>query len=85
LTLFLGTTKYGGTLPAYILTIHILHSQEIAFLGKVQLNNISNEIHGKVIIDALWKSTCPLDVVSLRDDEKFKSLVQMNLFLLDLR
>ena len=59
----------------------ILHSQEVDFLSKVQLNNISNEIHGKVIIDELWKSAYPIDIVSLRDDEEFKGMVRMNTLL----
>ncbi len=59
----------------------ILHSQEVDFVGKIQLDIMSNKIYGKVVVDPLWKSAYPLDVVALRDDEVFKCMARMNVFI----
>ena len=58
-----------------------VHSQEVDLTVKMHLDNLKHVIHGKVVVDKLWKSAYPLDVAVLYEDEVFKSVVRMNVFM----
>ena len=60
-----------------------LHSQEVDMSVKMQMDNLKDVIHGKVVVDRLWKSAYPLDVAALYDDEVFKSVVRLNVFMFE--
>lgn len=67
------STLYTEQLP-------ILDVQESSFDAGIQMQNLSNLIYGKVIVDAVWQSAYPLDASSLMDDEVFKGALRMNIF-----
>lgn len=58
----------------------ILTDQESGFDSGVQLQNLSNLVYGKVIMDDVWESAYPLDAPALMDDEVFKGALRMNIF-----
>lgn len=64
----------------YTEQLPILDDQEDGFDSGVQMQNLSNLIYGKVIVDAVWQSAYPLDASALMDDEVFKGALRMNVF-----
>jgi len=58
-----------------------LHSQEVDMMVKMQMDNLEDVIHGKVVVEALWQSAYPLDDPALMDDEVFKSVVRLNVIM----
>jgi hypothetical protein len=64
----------------YTERLPIIDSQESGFDAGVQMQNLTNLIYGKVVMDAVWQSAYPLDASTLMDDEVFKGALRMNIF-----
>ena len=70
-------------------SITALYSEHYAYLdklergydGQLQMHDMGPQIYAKVVMDTVWTSGYPIDPAALMDDNAFKGVVRMNVFI----
>jgi len=70
-------------------SITALYAEHYAYLdkleqgydGHLQMHDMAPQIYAKVVMDTVWTSGYPIDPAALMDDNAFKGVVRMNVFI----
>jgi hypothetical protein len=54
---------------------------EQGYDGQLQMHDMGPQIYAKVVMDTVWTSGYPIDPAVLMDDNAFKGVVRMNVFI----
>lgn len=58
-----------------------LDKLESGFDGHLQMDDLGPHIYTKIIVDTIWVSGYPINAEALMDDDPFKGVVRMNVFI----